>query len=99
MPASQENFAVDVFTFPSSHYALKAEKTCKDAGICVVLIPLPRELSADCGVALIVRPEMRREAELLLEEKGVPLDGVHHIVREGREANLWKRFGLTCLSI
>lgn len=91
MPASQENFAVDVFTFPSSHYALKAEKTCKDAGICVVLIPLPREISADCGVALIVRPETRREAEMLLEEKGVPWDRVHHIVREGREASLWKR--------
>ena len=87
----EESFAGDVLTFPSSHYALKAEKTCKDAGICVALIPLPRDISADCGVSLIVRPDMLREAEMLLEEKGVPLDGVHHIMREGREARTWKQ--------
>ncbi|MFY9140480.1 MAG: DUF3343 domain-containing protein [Thermacetogeniaceae bacterium] len=91
MPERAESFAFDVLTFPSSHYALKAEKTCKDAGICVALIPLPREISADCGVSIIVRPEIRREAEMLLEEKGVPLDGVHRIMREGREARTWKR--------
>lgn len=88
----QENYcAVDVLTFPSSHYALKAEKLCKGAGIKVVLIPLPREISADCGVALIVSPETRQSAEDLLKREGVSLNGVHRLLREGKDAKLWRR--------
>ncbi len=86
----ENSFAVDVLTFPSSHYALKAEKICKDVGVKVMLIPLPREISSDCGVALIVHPEARPKAEGLLEGGGIPLNGVHHIQREGREARLWQ---------
>jgi hypothetical protein len=91
MSEQERYFAVDVLTFPSSHYALKAEKACKDAGILVVLIPLPREISADCGVALIVRPETRQSAESLLRQARVPLNGVHHLQREGKDARLWRR--------
>ena len=91
MPEHEKYFAVDVLTFPSSHYALKAEKVCKDAGIRVVLIPLPREISADCGVALIVRPEARPNAEDLLGQAGVSLNNVHHLRRKGKDARLWRR--------
>ena len=90
--SDQENYcAVDVLTFPSSHYALKAEKICKQAGVQVVLIPLPREISADCGVALIVRPETRQDAEVLLQQAGVSLHGVYHLLRKGKDARLWRR--------
>lgn len=91
MTEMENSIAVDVLTFPSSHQALKAEKICRDAGICVTLIPLPREISADCGVSLIVRSEMRKQAEVVLTEAGVSLNGIHHIVREGKEARMWMR--------
>lgn len=91
MTDNENCFAVDVLTFSSSHHALKAEKVCKDAGISVSLIPLPREISADCGVCLIVRPDMLKQAEGILESMRVPLNGVHHLVREGREARMWRR--------
>lgn len=41
-----------VILFHTNSAAIKAEKTLKEAGLDVKLIPTPRELSSDCGVAL-----------------------------------------------
>jgi len=41
-----------VVIFRSAHLAMKAEKTVGAAGIECRLIPAPRHLSYDCGVAL-----------------------------------------------
>ncbi len=90
MAKQEDSCAVDVLTFPSSHYALKAEKICKREGTRAVLIPLPREISADCGVALIVRSGGCQAAEELLRQAGILVNGVHHLQREGREARLWR---------
>lgn len=84
-------FAVAVFTFPSSHHALKAEKICQEAGVKVQLIPLPREIGADCGVALILHPEMRQRAEELLSRKGISLGGVHRVVGDGKQGRMWRK--------
>lgn len=85
-----DSFAVTVFTFSSSHYALKAEKICQEAGVKALLIPLPREISADCGFALILCPAMRPQAEELLKGQGILWDGVHCLVGEGRQGRIWR---------
>ncbi len=36
----------------STSIAIRAEKICKKAGLKVKLIPTPRHLSSDCGIAL-----------------------------------------------
>ncbi len=41
-----------IILFYTNSAAIKAEKTLKAAGLDVKLIPTPRELSSDCGVAL-----------------------------------------------
>jgi hypothetical protein len=84
------SFAVTVFTFPSTHYALKAEKICQEAGVKALLIPLPRDIRADCGLALILRPAMRLRAEELLKGQDVRWDGVHQLAGEGRQGRMWK---------
>jgi hypothetical protein len=43
-----------VFLFPSVSHVLKAEKILKDRGFAHKLIPVPRHISADCGVCLRV---------------------------------------------
>ncbi|NPV29565.1 MAG: DUF3343 domain-containing protein [Firmicutes bacterium] len=83
---------VAVLVFPSSHYALRAEKICKEAGLPVLLIPLPREITSDCGVALTLPPEFQEKGEALLKQAGVPLTGSHRLTRTGRQALLWQRF-------
>jgi len=41
-----------VALFYSTSLAIRAEKIAKDVGMDVKLIPTPRHLSSDCGVAL-----------------------------------------------
>ena len=41
-----------LISFYASHHAIRAEKVLVEAGFLVALIPGPRELSPNCGVAL-----------------------------------------------
>lgn len=41
-----------VVLFHTTSAALRAEKIARKAGLMVKLIPTPRELSSDCGIAL-----------------------------------------------
>lgn len=43
-----------IFVFDSIHYVLKAEKILKEADLSCELIPVPREISSDCGMALAI---------------------------------------------
>ena len=43
-----------LLTFISTHQALKAEKIFKSHNIKVELIPTPREISSECGFALMI---------------------------------------------
>lgn len=58
-----------LFTFPSTHQALKAEKVLQAAGLEGRLLPMPREISSLCGLALEVdRAEEDRALALLKGE-------------------------------
>jgi hypothetical protein len=41
-------------TFPSSHAALAAERRLLDQGLAVELVPVPRQISSDCGFCLLL---------------------------------------------
>ena len=66
-----------VILFPSTYFALRAEKKSKEKGLSVKLIPVPRHLSSDCGVCLRISWEQRETIESLLKEEGVKMEGVH----------------------
>lgn len=53
-------------TFLSIHDVMHAEKILKSEGLAVRLIPVPKQISPECGMALQVgRRELRRAHELL----------------------------------
>jgi len=52
-----------VFLFPSVSYALKAEKILKVAGIAHKLIPVPRDISSDCGVCVRITEDKQQDVE------------------------------------
>lgn len=54
-----------VFTFPTTHLAMKFEKVAKEEGREVKLIPLPRKIGASCGFCGKVKRE--EEIEKLIE--------------------------------
>ncbi len=87
-----EALTFTVFTFPSSHHALRAERICKEAALPAFLVPLPREISSDCGVSLILPVEMGQKCDDLLKRFGVPVEGSYPLTREGRQARMWQHY-------
>lgn len=66
-----------IVLFYTSSAALRAEKTCTRAGLTVKLVPTPRELSSDCGVALrFAWTESERIGQMLSSAR-VETAGIH----------------------
>lgn len=63
-----------VILFPTSAHVMRAEKLLKDAGLSCRLIPVPRHLSSDCGICLVVLSRESVNACALLEENHVDYD-------------------------
>lgn len=62
-----------VFLFESVHRVMRAEKILKGRGIAVDLIPVPREINSDCGVAVEVDVGSGEEATRIFEENKLPV--------------------------
>lgn len=60
-----------VAIFHSIHRVMKAEKILKGRQAPMLLIPVPRKLSADCGLAIRYTSADRELVEGLLEEAGL----------------------------
>ncbi len=62
-----------VFLFESIHRVMRAEKILKGVGISVDLIPVPREINSDCGVAIEVDIGLGEEVLRMLEENKISI--------------------------
>ncbi len=74
---------VVLLTFPSIFYALRAEKVVQGAGLRGRLIPVPRELSSLCGLALELDPAEAGRALYLLQATGIVPERKVRAVKEG----------------
>lgn len=63
-----------IVLFHTTTAALRAEKVAQKGGLKVKLIPTPRELSSDCGIALRFELDDRESIAQLLEDAGVEGD-------------------------
>jgi hypothetical protein len=71
--------AYSVVLFHSTAHAIRAEKVLQQAEFKIKMIPTPRQISSDCGMALrFDRAEEGRVAATLDENK-VPINGIHAI--------------------
>lgn len=77
MAASGRQMQYSVVLFQSVTGALQAEKRLKEKGIAIKLIPVPRELSFDCGVCLRFEKADEVEVRKTLEEEGIGTQGIH----------------------
>ncbi len=60
-----------VAIFHSIHRVMKAEKVLKQAGAEILLIPVPRQLTSDCGLAIRYAPAERERVEEILRREGL----------------------------
>jgi len=67
-----------VISFFGSHHAIRTEGLLKRNGIKAVLIPGPREISPNCGVALRFDWQRKGEVVSLLKEHLVHYEDVHY---------------------
>ena len=57
-----------IFTFHTTAAAMATEKLCQERSIPGRLIPAPRSITADCGIAWAAPPEERERIENELPE-------------------------------
>ena len=53
------------------HYVIKGEKILRREGLTIDVIPVPRAISSDCGMALEFSCQERDRVEQLLADEGV----------------------------
>lgn len=66
-------------TFDTTHMALLFEKACRARGLAARVVPVPRELSASCGLACTYPCESEATVEEICREKKVEVAGFHHL--------------------
>lgn len=64
-----------VAIFHSIHDVMKAEKLLRSARIERDVVPVPREISSDCGMAVRFRHDDKERAERVLRDTGVDVSG------------------------
>ena len=57
--------------FNSAHRVMKAENSLKSIGLPILLIPAPRKLQTDCGLAIRFNEEDRLGVMTVLEQEGL----------------------------
>jgi len=68
-----------VVLFHSASHAIRAEKVLRQAGYEIKMIPTPRQLSSDCGMALRCDRTLEGQIAATLKESNVPLMGIFAI--------------------
>lgn len=75
-----------IITFNSTHTAIHTEQTLLAEGFKVRLIPVPTQITADCGLAL--RFEEKDNASIRKRMPELPTSAFYTVLREGRRKNV-----------
>ena len=71
-----------LLTFESTHAAISTEKLRKPAE--VTIMPVPRFISASCGISVRIRPDRKEQAEGIIRDSShlTPSEyAYYHIIR------------------
>lgn len=69
-----------VVTFHTTTAAMSMEAACSAAGLPGRLIPVPREITAGCGMAWKAAPGDRTALEAFVAEKGITAAGWYELM-------------------
>ncbi len=69
-----------VVTFDATAAAMAAEKYCLEKGVPGRLIPVPREITAGCGLAWKAEVDQEEAVTAALEAAGIAYSGVHRVI-------------------
>ena len=69
-----------VVTFRTTAAAMSMEKLCGELGLPGRLIPVPRSITAGCGLCWAAPPSAREALEDLVMERHLMIDGIYAII-------------------
>ncbi|MDO9574578.1 MAG: DUF3343 domain-containing protein [Candidatus Contubernalis sp.] len=73
-----------VATFYSTNYALKCEKNLKKSSVNIKLIPVPRQVSSNCGLAARMDMDALTAFLNLLKEGVIEVEDLFSVEKEGK---------------
>lgn len=68
-----------IITFQSTIEAMDMEEICKENGIRGRLIPVPRQISANCGMAFSALPSEKEEVLAFIEENNITYEAWYEL--------------------
>ncbi len=68
-----------IVTFDTTAAAMAMEKACRAAGLPGRLMPVPRALTADCGICWRAEPAQREALERVIREHTLEPAGIHEL--------------------
>ncbi len=77
MRERKERFVV---TFATTTGAMAMERACRDAGLPGRLIPVPRSITAGCGMCWSAPPAAREDLEALVVREKLDVDGLYAVL-------------------
>lgn len=73
----------DLVAFDSTHSAIRAEKELVSKGVKVKIIPVPREVTANCGISIKISMEDLILVKEILEDKNIETSGYYNVEKIG----------------
>ena len=67
-----------IFIFESIHQVLKAEKALDKAGESFDIIPVPKEINPECGMALEVDPKKKEQIHEVLKTANIKIRTIYN---------------------
>lgn len=80
MPPRREKSLRLIAAFPTTTAAMTMEKACRQEDLPGRLIPVPRSISASCGMAWCAPPESRDALEELSARRSIPVEGWYYVM-------------------
>lgn len=68
-----------VAVFDSTHYALKFEKVIRDKGFKINIMPVPREITASCGISAKLETDEIEKIKELAALENLKTAGYYHV--------------------
>lgn len=69
-----------VVTFRNTISAITMEKICRELDLPGKLIPVPRSISASCGMAWLAPEDARQILEEAVSDKSLAIEGWYHVM-------------------
>lgn len=80
----------NLIAFNSTSSAIRAEKELKLNDIEVKVLPVPREITASCGLSIRIKTEDLEKAMSTLKEENIDVAGYYNVSKIGLNRNIEK---------